>query len=122
MSDKRAADTTRELLGKLWNRTQAQANRAARYGRDMLALRQLRADRERMFVKLGKEVRQLVDGGELDHPGLLRGVGRIKEMEDKIRAQESAMRAQGVEPESEAASAAANAVAEAVEAVEEALP
>ena len=112
MADKRASDTTRELLGKLWSRTQDQAGRAARYGRDMLSLRQLRADRERMFVKLGKEVRQLVEGGEVDHPGLVRGVGRIREMEGKIRAQEEAVRATGVEPESEAASAAANAVAE----------
>ena len=116
------ADTTRDLLGKLWSRTQAQANRAAKYGRDMLALRQLRADRERMFEKLGKEVRQLVDAGEVEHPGLVRGVGRIAEMEGKIRGQEAVMRAKGVEPESEAASAAANAVAEAVEAVAETQP
>jgi hypothetical protein len=116
MSDKRTPDTTRELLGKLWSRTQQQANRAARYGRDMLALRQLRADREKMFGKLGKEVRQLVEGGEIDHPGVTRGVGRITEIEGKIRAQEDAMRAKGVEPESEEASAAANAVSEAVSA------
>ena len=32
-----------------------------------------------MTEKLGREVIRLVEGGELDHPGLLRGVERIRE-------------------------------------------
>lgn len=107
MADNRSLESMSELLGKLWTRTQEGATRAGRAARDMLHLRQLRADRERMFVKLGKEVRQLVAAGEIQHPGLLRGVARIDDIERQVREQEAAMRAQGVEPESEAQSAAA---------------
>jgi hypothetical protein len=103
------SEAARQLLSKLWSQTQAQAGKAARYGRDVLSLRQLRADRERLFVKLGKEVRQLVEAGDVDHPGLAKGVARIKEIELRIRAAEDAMRAKGLEPESEAQSAEAHA-------------
>ena len=101
MADKPPPGELGDLLGKLFSRAQQEAGRAARFGRDMIVLRQLRADREQMFVKLGKEVRQLVEAGEVNHPGLVRGVGRITELEGRIRAAEEAMRAQGVEPEAE---------------------
>lgn len=87
------------MLGKFLSRAQSEANRAARYGREMLVLRQLRMDRDHMFVKLGKEVRQLVEAGEVPHPGLARGVARIAEFEERIRRAEESLRRKGVEPE-----------------------
>ncbi len=108
MADNKNLEQMSELLGKLWTRTQKEASRAGRAARDMLHLRQLRGDRERMFVKLGKETRQLIEAGEVKHPGLERGVQRIADIERQIREQEDAMRSQGVEPESEAQSAAAS--------------
>lgn len=39
-----------------------------------------------MYSKLGRELRHLVEGGELDHPGLKRGVERIEELDQRIEA------------------------------------
>lgn len=105
MADKPSGAELGDLLGKFLSRAQHEASRAARYGRDMLALRQLRSDRDQMFVKLGKEVRQLVDAGEVTHPGLVRGVGRIAEFEERIRASEEALRRAGVDPDADPAAA-----------------
>ncbi len=88
-----------DFVGKFFSRAQGEATRAARYGRDLLSLRQLRSDRDVMFVKLGKEVRQLVDAGEVAHPGLVRGVARIAEFEEKIRQGEDALRREGLDPD-----------------------
>ncbi|MSQ01289.1 MAG: hypothetical protein EXR71_05255 [Myxococcales bacterium] len=88
-----------DFVGKFFSRAQNEATRAARYGRELLSLRQLRTDRDLMFVKLGKEVRQLVDAGEVTHPGLVRGVARIAEFEEKIRLGEDALRTQGLDPD-----------------------
>lgn len=75
-----------ELLGRLLDAGQREAARAARKGREILELRQLRADRDRMYEKLGREAFHLLDGGEIDHPGIRRGVERIKDVEAKIAA------------------------------------
>ncbi len=88
MADKTSGAELGELFGKFISRAQTEAQRAAKFGRDSLALRQLRADRDTMLVKLGKEVRQLVEAGEVNHPGLVRGVARIAEFEEKIRQAE----------------------------------
>lgn len=53
-------------------------------GRARMEMRQLQKDRTRMTEKLGREVIRLVEGGELDHPGLLRGVDRIREQDARI--------------------------------------
>ncbi|MCK6506011.1 hypothetical protein L6R53_21950 [Myxococcota bacterium] len=60
------------------------AKRAASSGRVRLDLRQLRRDRDVMYQKLGREARHLLEGGEVQHPGLARGVERIKEIEARI--------------------------------------
>ena len=104
MADKNSSGELGELFGKFISRAQTEAQRAARYGRDALALRQVRADRDLMLVKLGKEVRQLVDAGEVTHPGLVRGVARIAEFEEKIRAAEEAVKGAGGNPHDPAAS------------------
>jgi hypothetical protein len=98
-----------DLFGKLWRRGRVEVERAARRGRDRLALRQLRTDRDRMYQKLGKETRQLLEAGEIEHPGIRRGVERIMELERKLLEAEDALKAAGEaeeaeEPEGEAAS------------------
>jgi len=71
------------------------------WARERLTLRQLRADRDRMYQKLGKEARHLHEAGELEHPGVARGVARIRELEKKISDLEDQLRAVGLEPEQE---------------------
>ena len=56
----------------------------AKQGKKKLALRSLRKDRCKMYEKLGREVEQLCAAGEIDHPGLLRGVERIQALEEQI--------------------------------------
>ncbi|MFN7144670.1 MAG: hypothetical protein ACK4YP_12910 [Myxococcota bacterium] len=87
-----------ELLGKLWRRGRVEMEKAARKGRERLTLRQLRADRDRMYQKLGKEARQLLEAGDIDHPGLRRGVERVRELEARLLEAEDAVRASGGDP------------------------
>ena len=55
-------------------------------GKHQMVKRQLLKDRQAMWEKLGREVCALVEGGEVDHPGLLRGAERIQQIEAKIEA------------------------------------
>ncbi len=87
------------LVGKFMDRSRIELERAARRGRDLLTLRQLRTDRDRMYQKIGKETRALLEAGELDHPGVRRGVDKVKELEIKIQEAEDQMRGFGQEPE-----------------------
>lgn len=87
-----------DLVEKLLRRGRVEVEKAARKGRELLTLRQMRADRDRMYVKLGKEARNLLEGGEIDHPGLRRGIERIAELEARIREAEDALRDVGLDP------------------------
>ena len=53
-------------------------------GRTSLTIRALKRDKQKMFEKLGREVVRLVEAGEIDHPGILRGVNRIKKIEVEL--------------------------------------
>ena len=99
--NERPQDLVADALSRIWQRSRSEAGNAARWARERLTLRQLRADRDRMYQKLGKEARHLHEAGELDHPGIARGVGRIKDLEAKITDLEDQLRAVGLEPEPE---------------------
>lgn len=88
-----------ETLTRLWTRSRSEAGNAARWARERLTLRQLRGDRDRMYQKLGKEARHLHEAGELDHPGVARGVERIRDLEKKIADIEDQLRSVGLDPE-----------------------
>lgn len=92
------------LFGAIMRRGRDELERAASQTRVRLDLRQLRRDREAMYAKVGREVRSLLEGGEIRHPGLERGVDRIREIEKKIADVEAEMASAGipVEPEGEA--------------------
>jgi len=95
------AEMLADLVGKLWRRGRVEMEKAARKGRERLTLRQLRGDRDRMYQKLGKEARQLLEAGELEHPGIRRGVERIRELEARLLEAEDAVRAVGGDPDAE---------------------
>lgn len=102
-ADAPLGDAVADLFGKILRRGRVELEKAARKGRERLTLRQLRADRDRMYQKLGKETRQLVEAGDLDHPGLRRGVERIKELEQRLLEAEDAARGAGEPVEEEPA-------------------
>ncbi len=81
------------LLKVVFTRGRTELSRVASTSRVRLDLRQLRKDRDVMYQKLGREVRSLVDGGEIEHPGLVRGAQRIAEMDAKIEAVEQDLHA-----------------------------
>lgn len=93
------------LMGKVLSRGKTELEKAARKGRDQLHLRQLKNDRDRLYQKLGKEARNLVDAGEIKHPGLQSAIERIVEMEGRIQEAEDAMRAGDNIPDGEPGSA-----------------
>lgn len=91
-------DMAVDLLGKLFRRGRVEVEKAARKGRERLTLRQLRSDRDRMYQKLGKEARNLLEAGELDHPGIRKGVERIAELERRLQELEDELRNLGLDP------------------------
>ena len=80
-------------------RARGEVDKAAHQGRILLELRQLKRDRTVMYSKLGREVRALVEGGELDHPGLHRGLARIDALDKTIEEVEARVSAMGGEGE-----------------------
>lgn len=72
------------LVGVLFRRGRVGVERAAVQTRFRLDLRQLKRDRDLMYQKLGRELRTLIAAGEITHPGLVRGVERIGELDRKI--------------------------------------
>ena len=88
------ADALGRVLRSAARRGRAELSRAATQGRGRMELRQLRRDRMRMFEKLGREVVNLVEGGELSHPGLIRGADRIRQLDEQLLAVEERVRAE----------------------------
>lgn len=93
------ADAISRALRVAARRGRSELSRAASQGRVRFELRQLRRDRQRMFEKLGREVVHLVDGGELSHPGLIRGAERIRQLDGQIAAVEERIPEEGAEKE-----------------------
>ena len=65
-------------------RGRSEVERAASTGRHVLQIRQLKADREAMLKKIGKEVLRLVEADEISHPGLLRSAQRVAELDAEL--------------------------------------
>lgn len=55
-----------------------------REGRKQMALRALKQKQTRIYRKLGKEVEQLIQQGELEHPGLERALKHLAQVEAEI--------------------------------------
>lgn len=78
------SDALASVVRMVFERGQSRAGALAADGRGRLELRQLRKDRDVMYQKLGREVRRLLEAGEIDHPGVRRGVERIEGIESRI--------------------------------------
>ena len=81
-------DAFNTLVRGIARRGKDGAVRVGSRSRDRLEYRQLKKDLGTMYQKLGREVEALVNGGEVSHPGLLRGVARLKELEAQIAKME----------------------------------
>ena len=55
-----------------------------REGRRQMHLRNLKQKRTQLYRKLGKEVEQLIQQGELEHPGLERALKYLSQVEAEI--------------------------------------
>ena len=81
-------DVLKEAVGR-WvrgavSRGRREVDRARAEGRARLEERQMRRDLDELYRKLGREVIALVDGGEIEHPGVRRGAARIQELEARL--------------------------------------
>ena len=74
------------LVQAIVRRGRSGLERFAHEGRLRMELRQLKRDRDTMLQKLGREAKALLEGGEIDHPGLRRGALRIDELDANIAA------------------------------------
>jgi hypothetical protein len=79
-------DALGTLVQALVNRGRSGLERFAHEGRLRMEIRQLKKDRDTMLQKLGREAKALLEGGEIDHPGLRRGAARIDELDARIAA------------------------------------
>ena len=82
-------DALASVMRMVFERGQTRAEALAADGRGRLELRQLRKDRDAMYRKLGREVRRLLEAGEIQHPGLLKGVERVDAVEARIAEAEA---------------------------------
>ena len=77
-------DALERVLGVLRTRGRARAEQGARVARKRIDAYQARRDLDKLYQKLGREVERLVEAGEIDHPGLLRGVDRLKQQHARV--------------------------------------
>ncbi|MEY3212691.1 MAG: hypothetical protein RIT28_3172 [Pseudomonadota bacterium] len=89
------SDAMRQVLGVIRTHGRRQLEHLARRGRERLDLIQARRDLDRLHQKLGREVVNLVEAGELDHPALRQRAARIRAQEEVVREAE---RQQGAGP------------------------
>ena len=76
----------RELLEAVSSRSRKEVVRAQAHSRLSMQRRQLERDRNTMLSKLGRETIALLNGGEVDHPGIRRGAARIEALDAQIAA------------------------------------
>ena len=81
------------IMRRVVFRSRQEMSRAATLGRERLERRQAQRDLDHFWMRLGKTAYNLVETGEIDHPGLRKAMGRIDELEARLRAQEAADRA-----------------------------
>ena len=74
----------RQLMEAVSSRSRKEVSRAQVQSRLTMERRQLERDRNTMLTKLGRETIALLNGGEVDHPGLRRGAARIEELDAQI--------------------------------------
>ncbi len=95
-----------EALGRvaavLRGRGRAALESGARRARRRMDLYQSRRDLDKLYQKLGREVLRLVEAGEIDHPGLIRGVERVRQQERAVEAAAAEARQQAIDEAAEA--------------------
>ena len=79
-----AKEALRQFFQIVFDKGKSELRKRASEGRKVLEVRTLQRDRLKMFEKLGREVEMLVEAGDINHPGLIRGVQRIHELDKLI--------------------------------------
>lgn len=81
-----------ELFGGLTRRGRRSMGDLAKRGREKLEANQARKDVDQLYQKLGRETLRLVQAGEVTHPGLMAGVDRITQHEQRLEEAEARVR------------------------------
>ncbi len=96
------ADAVGRIAAVLRGRGRAALESGARRARRRMDLYQSRRDLDKLYQKLGREVLRLVEAGEIEHPGLIRGVERVRRQEQAVEAAAAAARQQAIDEAAEA--------------------
>jgi len=78
------ADLVSTTLKRWVEAGRSELSRAARSSKQRLEIRQLRRDRDRFWIRLGKNAYRLTEGGEIDHPALRKAMARIDDLQARI--------------------------------------
>ena len=78
------SDLAKNLLSAVRRKCTKELQRLASDSRKQLQLHSLKKDKHKMYEKIGREVERLIEAGDVDHPGLCRGIERIHQLDDKI--------------------------------------
>ena len=79
-------ELARGLFSAMRHRGTEEVRRFARDSKKQLELRSLKKDKHKMYEKIGREVERLIESGDIDHPGLIRGIERIHQLDQKIES------------------------------------
>lgn len=96
------ADAMERIVSVLRVRGRSALESGARRARRRMDLYQARRDLDKLYQKLGREVIRLVEAGEIHHPGLVKGVERVRRQEEAVQAAAEAARQQAVDEAAEA--------------------
>jgi len=83
-----------EMFSGLTRRGRRSVGDLAKRGREKLEANQARKDVDHLYQKLGRETLRLVQAGEVTHPGLMAGVDRITQHEQRLEDAEARLRAE----------------------------
>ncbi len=89
MTDSKRSDSPldsvfQDAVRRLVDDARTRVSRAAQDGRAILRVRQLQKERDALCIRLGKTAHRLVEGGEISHPALDKGVARLQAMDAEI--------------------------------------
>jgi len=82
-------DLIKSVLKTVLKQSAVGAKKVGKTSQKQMTLRGLKQRKDTLYLKLGKEVEQLVKQGELTHPGLERALAHLAEVDAELEAYQS---------------------------------
>ena len=82
-------DLIKSVLKTVLKQSAVGAKKVGKTSQKQMTLRGLKQRKDALYLKLGKEVEQLVQQGELSHPGLERALVHLAEINAELEAHQA---------------------------------